>query len=55
MPLASTAEILTSAARGRRGVGAFNVVQLELGQAVLAAAARADAPVILQVSQNIAA
>jgi len=52
MPLASTAELLTSAARGRRGVGAFNVVQLELGQAVLAAAARADAPVILQVSQN---
>ena len=52
MPLTSTAEILTSAARGRRGVGAFNVVQLELGQAVLAAAARADAPVILQVSEN---
>jgi 1-phosphofructokinase family hexose kinase len=52
MPLTSTAQILTSAARGRRGVGAFNVVQLELGQAVLAAAARAEAPVILQVSEN---
>ena len=52
MPLASTAEIVTSAARDRRGVGAFNVVQLEHGQAIVSGAARADAPVILQVSEN---
>jgi fructose-bisphosphate aldolase, class II len=52
MTLASTADILTPAARDRRGVGAFNVVQLELGQAIVAGAERADAPVILQVSQN---
>ena len=52
MPLASTADIVTSAARDRRGVGAFNVVQLEHGQAIVAGAARAGAPVILQVSQN---
>jgi fructose-bisphosphate aldolase class II len=52
MPLVSTADILTPAARGRRGVGAFNVVQLELGQAIVTAAALADAPVILQVSEN---
>jgi fructose-bisphosphate aldolase class II len=52
MPLVSTADILTPAARGRRGVGAFNVVQLELGQAIVAGAAVADAPVILQVSEN---
>ena len=52
MPLVSTADILTPAARGRRGVGAFNVVQLELGQAIVAGAALADAPVILQVSEN---
>ena len=52
MPLASTAEILTSAARGGRGVGAFNVVQLEHAEAIVAAAARADAPVILQISEN---
>jgi fructose-bisphosphate aldolase class II len=52
MPLVSTADILTPAARGGRGVGAFNVVQLELGQAIVAAAALADAPVILQVSEN---
>ena len=52
MPLVSTADIVTPAARGRRGVGAFNVVQLELGQAIVAGAALADAPVILQVSEN---
>jgi fructose-bisphosphate aldolase class II len=52
MPLASTADIVTSAARDRRGVGAFNVVQLEHGQAIVSGAAQAGAPVILQVSQN---
>ncbi|MDF2743750.1 MAG: tagatose-bisphosphate aldolase, partial [Actinomycetia bacterium] len=52
MPLASTADIVTSAARDRRGVGAFNVVQLEHGQAIVSGAALAGAPVILQVSQN---
>jgi fructose-bisphosphate aldolase, class II len=52
VPLASTAELVTSAARERRGVGAFNVVQLEHGQAIVSAAALAGAPVILQLSQN---
>jgi fructose-bisphosphate aldolase, class II len=52
MPLASTADIVTSASRDRRGVGAFNVVQLEHGQAIVSGAARAAAPVILQVSEN---
>jgi fructose-bisphosphate aldolase class II len=52
MPLASTADIVTSAARDRRGIGAFNVVQLEHGQAIVSGAAQAGAPVILQVSQN---
>jgi fructose-bisphosphate aldolase, class II len=52
MPLASTADIVTSAARDRRGVGAFNVVQLEHGQAIASGATQAGAPVILQVSQN---
>ncbi|HSK37622.1 MAG TPA: class II fructose-bisphosphate aldolase, partial [Actinomycetota bacterium] len=52
MPLARTTDILTAAARDRRGVGAFNVVQLEHGQAIVSGAARAGAPVILQVSQN---
>ena len=52
MPLATTADIVTSASRDRRGVGAFNVVQLEHGQAIVSGAARAGAPVILQISQN---
>ena len=52
MPLGSTADILVSASRDRRGVGAFNVVQLEHGQAIVSGAAQAGAPVILQVSQN---
>ena len=52
MPLSSTADILTSASRDRRGVGAFNVVQLEHAEAIVSGAARAVAPVILQVSQN---
>ena len=52
MPLASTADILTSASRDRRGVGAFNVVQLEHAEAIVSGAARAGAPVILQISQN---
>jgi fructose-bisphosphate aldolase, class II len=52
MPLASTADIVTSASRDRRGVGAFNVVQLEHAEAIVSGAARAHAPVILQVSEN---
>lgn len=52
MPLARTTDILTAAARDRRGVGAFNVVQLEHGQAIVSGAARTGAPVILQISQN---
>ena len=52
MVLASTADLVASAARDRRGVGAFNVVQLEHAQAIVAGAAQAEAPVILQVSQN---
>jgi fructose-bisphosphate aldolase, class II len=52
VPLASTADVVTSASRDRRGVGAFNVVQLEHAQAIVSGAAQADAPVILQVSEN---
>jgi fructose-bisphosphate aldolase, class II len=52
MPLGSTADIVTSTSRDRRGVGAFNVVQLEHAEAIVSGAARADAPVILQISEN---
>ena len=52
MPLGSTADIVTSASRDRRGAGAFNVVQLEHAEAIVSGAARAGAPVILQISEN---
>jgi fructose-bisphosphate aldolase class II len=52
MPLDSTAEIVSSALGDRRGVGAFNVIQLEHAEAIVSGAADAEAPVILQVSEN---
>ncbi len=52
MPLTATADIIAAAVRGSAGVGAFNVIQLEHAEAIVAAAAELDAPVILQISQN---
>ncbi|MQY04103.1 class II fructose-bisphosphate aldolase [Actinomadura macrotermitis] len=52
MPLVGTGEIVAPAAAAGRGVGAFNVVQLEHATAIVAGAAAARAPVILQVSEN---
>ncbi|MGF1426606.1 class II fructose-bisphosphate aldolase [Kitasatospora sp. LaBMicrA B282] len=52
MPLTGTGEIVARAAGERRGVGAFNVIQLEHAQAVVAGAEAAGAPVILQLSEN---
>lgn len=52
MPLVPTAEIVVPAAAARHGVGAFNVVQIEHAQAVVAGAEAAGAPVVLQISEN---
>ncbi|MER7842387.1 class II fructose-bisphosphate aldolase [Kitasatospora sp. NPDC096077] len=52
MPLVATGSIVGPAARGRHGVGAFNVIQLEHAEAIVAGAERAGAPVILQISEN---
>ncbi|MES9602468.1 class II fructose-bisphosphate aldolase [Actinomadura sp. NPDC000929] len=41
-------------ARGR-GLGAFNVIQLEHAEAIVAGAERAGAPVVLQISENCVA
>ena len=49
MPLAPTSEVLAAAAGG---VGAFNVIQLEHAEALVAGAERAGAAVILQISEN---
>jgi fructose-bisphosphate aldolase, class II len=54
MPLVSTAEIVVPASRERRGVGAFNVVQIELAEALVGGAEAAGAPVVLQISENAA-
>ncbi|MEU0369732.1 class II fructose-bisphosphate aldolase [Streptomyces sp. NPDC006283] len=54
MPLSPTDDIVRSAAEGGAGVGAFNVVQLEHAEAIVAGAEAAGRPVILQVSENTA-
>jgi fructose-bisphosphate aldolase class II len=54
MPLTPTAEIVDRAARAGVGVGSFNVIQLEHAEAIAAGAEAADAPVILQISENTA-
>ena len=50
--LTPTAEIVDLAAKESRGVGAFNVIQLEHAEALVAGAETVGAPVILQISQN---
>ncbi|MGH3380039.1 MAG: class II fructose-bisphosphate aldolase, partial [Actinoallomurus sp.] len=52
MPLATTAAIVGAARAERRGAAAFNVIQIEHAQAIVAGALRANAPVILQLSEN---
>jgi len=52
MPLVAAGEIVGPAAAGRRGVGAFNVIQLEHATGIVAGAEAAGAPVVLQISEN---
>jgi fructose-bisphosphate aldolase, class II len=52
MPLTPTGEIVRDAAETGRGVGAFNVIQLEHAEALVAGAEHAGAAVILQISEN---
>jgi fructose-bisphosphate aldolase class II len=52
MPLVSGAEVVLAAAKDGRGVGAFNVIQLEHATALIAGAEQVGAPVILQISEN---
>ncbi|MFG2991758.1 ketose-bisphosphate aldolase [Streptomyces sp. NPDC048257] len=54
MPLTSTDGIVGPAHAGAYGVGAFNVVQIEHAEAIVAGAERAALPVILQISENTA-
>ena len=52
MPLASTGTLVSAARAARRGIAAFNVITLEHAEAIVAGAEAAQAPVILQISQN---
>jgi len=54
MTLVSAADLVRDAARQRTGIGAFNVIHLETAEALVAASAQAQLPVILQISQNCA-
>ncbi len=55
MPLVPTAEILADAVAHGRAAAAFNVIDLETAEALAAAAAAAELPLILQISQNCVA
>lgn len=55
MPLTPTDRILRSAELEGFAAGAFNVIQLEHAEAILAGAGQAKAPVILQISENAVA
>ena len=52
MGLVPTGDIVREASRARRGACAFNVIQLEHAEAIVAGAESANAPVILQISEN---
>jgi len=55
MPLVPMTSIVAPARAARRGVGAMNVIQLELAEAIVAGAERAGRPVVLQISENTVA
>jgi fructose-bisphosphate aldolase class II len=50
--LTPTGEIVEAAVKAGRGVGAFNVIQLEHAEALVAGAEAAGSPVVLQISEN---
>jgi len=55
VPLTSTSSILEQARALGVGAGAFNVIPLELAEAIVTGAAEAGLPVILQLSENTVA
>ena len=52
MPLTTTKELFTKALRGKYAIGAFNVNNMELVQAIIEACEEEKAPVILQISKG---
>lgn len=55
MTLSDPRPLLAAARRGGYAIGAFNVIQIEHAEAIVAGAERAGLPVVLQVSENTAA
>jgi len=54
MTLQDPRPLLSAARAGGHGVGAFNVIQIEHAEAIVAGAERAGWPVVLQISENTA-
>ena len=52
MARAALTDVLSPAQRDRSGLGAFNVIQLEHAEAIVAGAEAAGRPTVLQVSEN---
>ncbi len=52
MPMVSMAQLLAKAEEGKYAVGAFNCNNMEIVQAIIAAATQEEAPVIVQASQG---
>jgi fructose-bisphosphate aldolase class II len=54
MTLVNLADVLADALRDARGVGAFNVIQIEHAEALVGAAEETGLPIVLQISENAA-
>ena len=54
MTLVNLTDVLAEASRNSRGVGAFNVIQIEHAEALVGAAEETGLPVVLQISENAA-
>jgi fructose-bisphosphate aldolase class II len=54
MTLVNLTDVLAAAVRDSRGVGAFNVIQIEHAEALVGAAEETGLPVVLQISENAA-
>lgn len=54
MTLVPLRDVLADAAREGRGLGAFNVIQIEHAEALVGAAEETGLPIVLQISENAA-
>ena len=52
MPLVTSKQLMEKAEEGRYAVGAFNAVNMETAQGIIAAAEEENSPLIVQVTQT---